>query len=51
MMQYTLCLPQVQIGTSATYHVVRRIGKGGFGYVYLGSRSAFWRKDGKPSKV
>lgn len=28
-------VPQVQVGTSATYNILRRLGKGGFGFVIM----------------
>jgi serine/threonine protein kinase len=32
------CLKQVQIGNSPTYRLERKLGKGGFGQVYVGRR-------------
>ena len=34
----SLCLEQVQIGNSPTYKLGRKLGKGGFGQVYVGRR-------------
>jgi serine/threonine protein kinase len=31
-------LPQVQVGGSPTYKIDRKLGKGGFGQVYVGRR-------------
>lgn len=33
-----VCLDQVQIGNSPTYKLERKLGKGGFGQVYVGRR-------------
>jgi hypothetical protein len=45
---------QVQVGSSPVYYAGRRLGKGGFGQVFLGTRAGKARsslKDPKPSEV
>lgn len=36
--QPLICLEQVQVGGSPAYRVERKLGKGGFGQVYVGRR-------------
>eukprot|EP00887_Chlorella_sp_A99_P002731 scaffold6.g2731.t1 len=45
--------PKVQVSNSPVYNTGRRLGKGGFGQVFLGTRSTKARstKDPKPSEV
>lgn len=46
-------LSQVQVSNSPVYHTGRRLGKGGFGQVCLGTRAGRARsaKDAKPVEV
>ena len=47
------CALQTQVGSSPTYHVDKRLGKGGFGQVFLGKRVVVRRnsRDTKPHQV
>lgn len=42
---------QVQVGTSLTYTISKRLGKGGFGQVFLGMKAAGGRPTQKPLQV
>lgn len=42
---------KVQVGTSATYNIHQRLGKGGFGFVYLGQKTIRGRATAKPAQV
>ena len=43
--------PRVQVSSSPSYNVDKRLGKGGFGQVYLGKRYRRSSKDSKPTEV